>query len=116
MTDAKQLLSKNSSGAGISFEEEISERLIEASSNVPQMILYNGSWVSANRGEVREITKTLWNEKLEAGVKLVINTDSHHQDQLRYMEFGIAQARRGWAEKKNIINTQPLEKLLKLLK
>ena len=50
----------------------------------------------------------------EAGVKMAINTDSHHKDQLRYIEFGIAQARRGWAEKKDIINSQPLRKLLKL--
>jgi len=52
----------------------------------------------------------------EAGVKMVINTDSHHKDQLRLIEYGIAQARRGWAEKKDIINTQPLEKLLKFFK
>jgi len=52
----------------------------------------------------------------QAGVKMVINTDCHHQDQLRYIEFGIAQARRGWAEKKDIINTHPLEKLLKFFK
>jgi DNA polymerase (family 10) len=51
-----------------------------------------------------------------AGVKMVINTDSHHKDQLRFIEFGIAQARRGWAEKEDIINTQPLEKLLKFFK
>ncbi len=52
----------------------------------------------------------------EAGVKMVINTDSHHKDQLNLIEFGIAQARRGWAEKKDIINTQPLNKLLKYFK
>lgn len=52
----------------------------------------------------------------EMGVKMVINTDSHHKDQLRYIEFGIAQARRGWAEKSDIINTQPIEKLLKFFK
>ena len=52
----------------------------------------------------------------EAGVKMVINTDSHHKDQLRFIEFGIAQARRGWTEKGDIINTQPLEKLLKFFK
>jgi DNA polymerase (family 10) len=52
----------------------------------------------------------------EAGVKMIINTDSHHKDHLGLMEFGIAQARRGWAEKKDIINTQPLEKLLKFFK
>ena len=48
----------------------------------------------------------------EMGVKMVINTDSHHKDQLRFIEFGIAQARRGWAEKEDIINTQSIEKLL----
>ena len=52
----------------------------------------------------------------EAGVQMVINTDSHQRDQLRFIEFGIAQARRGWAEKKDIINTQPLEKLLKFFR
>jgi len=51
-----------------------------------------------------------------AGVKMIINTDSHQLDQLGFMKLGIAQARRGWAEKKDIINTQPLEKLLEFLK
>jgi len=52
----------------------------------------------------------------EAGVKMIINTDSHHKDQLRFIEFGIAQARRGWAEKDDIINCWSLEKLLKYFK
>ena len=52
----------------------------------------------------------------ELGVKMIINTDSHHKDQLRFIEYGIAQARRGWAEKEDIINTQPLEKLLKFFR
>jgi len=52
----------------------------------------------------------------EARVKMIINTDSHHKDQLRFIEFGIAQARRGWAEKEDIINTQSLERLLKYFK
>jgi DNA polymerase (family 10) len=52
----------------------------------------------------------------EVKVKMVINTDAHHKDQLRFIEFGIAQARRGWAEKEDIINTQPLKKLLKFFK
>ncbi len=46
------------------------------------------------------------------GVKMIINTDAHRKDQLRFIEYGIAQARRGWAEKKDIINTKPLSKLL----
>lgn len=52
----------------------------------------------------------------EAGVKMIINTDSHQKDQLYFMEYGVSQARRGWAEKEDIINTQPLEKLLKYFK
>jgi DNA polymerase (family 10) len=52
----------------------------------------------------------------EAGVKMVINTDSHNREHLRFMEFGISQARRGWAEKKDIINCWALEKFLKFLK
>jgi len=52
---------------------------------------------------------------IDAGVKLVINTDTHHKDQLDYMEFGINQAKRGWAEKKDIINTYSLNDLSKIL-
>jgi DNA polymerase (family 10) len=51
-----------------------------------------------------------------AGVKMIINTDSHQKDQLRFMEFGIAQARRGWLEKKDVINTLPAGRMLGMLK
>ncbi|MBN2197607.1 DNA polymerase/3'-5' exonuclease PolX [Candidatus Wolfebacteria bacterium] len=52
----------------------------------------------------------------EAGIKMIINTDSHHKKHLCFMEYGVAQARRGWAEKKDIINCYPAEKMLKMLK
>ncbi|MAF43407.1 MAG: DNA polymerase III [Parcubacteria group bacterium] len=52
----------------------------------------------------------------EAGVKMIINTDSHHKDHFPFMEFGIAQARRGWAEKRDIINCWPLKNLLSFFK
>jgi DNA polymerase (family 10) len=50
------------------------------------------------------------------GVKMIIDTDSHQKDQMHFIEFGIAQARRGWAEKSDIINTLPLEELIKKFK
>ena len=53
---------------------------------------------------------------IQKGVKLVINTDAHHRDHLQFMRFGIAQARRGWAEKNDIINTWSLDKLIKFFK
>lgn len=53
---------------------------------------------------------------VEAGVKLIINSDAHSASHLRYLEFGIAQARRGWASKGDIMNTLPLTGFLKRLK
>jgi DNA polymerase (family 10) len=53
---------------------------------------------------------------IEAGVKLSIGTDSHSRNQLHNIELGIAQARRGWAGKKDIINTMSYDELMKLLK
>ena len=50
------------------------------------------------------------------GVKMIINTDSHIIGQMRFVEFGIAQARRGWAEKHDIINTYSAKELLSFLK
>jgi DNA polymerase (family 10) len=52
----------------------------------------------------------------QAGIRMVINTDTHNVDQLRLMSFGISQARRGWAEKRDIINAWPAAQLLKMLK
>jgi DNA polymerase (family 10) len=50
---------------------------------------------------------------VEAGVKLSLGTDSHSKTQLGYLELGVAQARRGWAEKKDIINCLSYEELMK---
>ncbi len=52
----------------------------------------------------------------EAGVKMIISSDAHHKDHLRFMEYGVSQARRGWAEKEDIVNCWSIEKLLKMLK
>ncbi len=52
----------------------------------------------------------------QIGVKMIINTDSHQEEQMYFMEYGVSQARRGWAEKGDIINTQPLKKLLEFFK
>lgn len=50
------------------------------------------------------------------GVKMVIDTDSHQIEQFDLMEYGVWQARKGWAEKSDIINTNSAEKLLEHLK
>ena len=53
---------------------------------------------------------------VDMGVKLAIDTDAHSIHHLQYLEYGIAQARRGWAEKKDIINTRSWQEMLDLLK
>ncbi|MEA2066270.1 MAG: DNA polymerase III, partial [Thermotogota bacterium] len=52
---------------------------------------------------------------IEQNVKLSIGTDSHRKDHLRYYELGIAVARRGWAQKNDVINTYSVRKLKKFL-
>ena len=49
------------------------------------------------------------------GVILAVNTDSHDTDQFSYMGLGIGTARRGWAEKRSVLNCLTLAKLRKEL-
>ncbi len=50
------------------------------------------------------------------GVPLVISTDMHVKDQFDFMAYGVAVARRGWAERKDVLNTLPYEELLERLR
>lgn len=52
----------------------------------------------------------------EMGLKVAISTDAHSLDDLRYMRFGIGQARRGWLEPKDVLNTKSWENLRGFLK
>ena len=45
-----------------------------------------------------------------------IGTDSHRTSHLEFMRYGVGTARRGWLTKEEVINTYPLDKLLKLFK
>jgi DNA polymerase (family X) len=52
----------------------------------------------------------------QRGVKIVISTDAHSTCHLPFMKYGVATARRGWIEKKDVINTLPLEDFLAALR
>jgi DNA polymerase (family 10) len=52
----------------------------------------------------------------QRGVKIVISTDSHTTGNLKYMKYGVTTARRGWIEKKDVINTLPLDEFLASLR
>lgn len=50
------------------------------------------------------------------GVKIVINTDSHHTSHMDKIRYGILQARRAWLTKEDVLNTLPLQKFAKAMK
>ncbi|HEY6444296.1 MAG TPA: DNA polymerase/3'-5' exonuclease PolX [Candidatus Acidoferrales bacterium] len=50
------------------------------------------------------------------GVKIVISTDSHATLHLQMMKYGVITARRGWIEKKDVLNALPVEQFLAALR
>ncbi|OGE10815.1 hypothetical protein A3A60_02430 [Candidatus Curtissbacteria bacterium RIFCSPLOWO2_01_FULL_42_26] len=68
----------------------------------------NGTILEINAWPNRlDLPDTLVREALKWGLKFVINTDSHAVFEMDNMRFGVAVARRGWAQKKDIANTLP---------
>jgi DNA polymerase (family 10) len=52
----------------------------------------------------------------DRGVRVVISTDAHSTRGLNAMHYGVSMARRGWLEKRDVINALPLEKFLAALR
>ncbi len=75
-----------------------------------------GTILEVNATERLDLKDEYVRMAVSAGVKLAINSDAHTATGIGECEFGIAQARRGWAEKKDIVNTRPLEEMRKTLK
>ncbi len=53
---------------------------------------------------------------VDSEVKMAINSDAHSTSHFEWLEYGIAQARRGWATKNDIINIRSWQEMLKILK
>jgi DNA polymerase (family 10) len=62
-----------------------------------------------------DLPDTLVREAVKRGVRLIIDTDSHAVEHLELMRYGVAVARRGWAESQDIINTLPLTDFIAIL-
>lgn len=108
----------------ISFLGHPSGRLInerEASDidwyKVFDALLENDKTVEINSQPNRlDIGEDLVRMAVKRNIKLIINTDAHTTAQMYYMKYGVDTARRGFAEKQNIINTMPLAMFLDKLK
>ncbi len=66
-----------------------------------------------NRSDLKDVHVRM---AVDLKVKLAIDTDAHHPDHLRYLDLGVAIARRGWAGKKDVINTKKADTLLDWLR
>ncbi len=57
----------------------------------------------------------LWHAASNKGLLCCINTDAHAADQLAFIRCGVNAARKGWLEKKNVVNTLTLKEIAKML-
>jgi DNA polymerase (family 10) len=77
----------------------------------------SGTWLEINaywdRLDLNDVNVKVAKER---GIKISIGTDAHSIEGLLWMKFGVANARRGWLEPENVVNTYPLKKLLQLRK
>jgi len=82
-------------------------KVIKAAKDNGKILEIDGS---PNRLDLDDV----WARKaMEAGVKLVVDSDAHSSPELENVQFGVAVARRAWLEKKDVANTFPLRQLLK---
>lgn len=82
-----------------------------------EFALNNNKWIEINCDPMRlDLPDSLVRDAVKLGVKLTLGTDSHHFMGMDNMIWGINVARRGWAEKKNIINSLSLSEFEKELK
>lgn len=63
-----------------------------------------------------DLPDTLVHQAVKMGVKMVVSTDAHAVEQMDLMRYGLAVARRGWAEKDDILNTLSYNKFIIWLK
>ena len=86
------------------------EEIFEASKRTKTYLEINAS---PQRLDLNDANSAL---ALRSGCKLAIDTDAHNKEQLKNITLGIGVARRAWAEKKDVINTQPLAEIKRTLK
>ncbi len=76
-----------------------------------------GTWIELNASPSRfDMDWRLWPYAKSKGVKCVINCDAHRNEHAGFLRLGAGIARKGWLEKKDVINTLPLKSLVKELK
>ena len=86
------------------------ERVIEKAAETGTFLEINSQ---PNRLDLRDVHAR---RAAEAGVKIAVNTDAHELRALQHIEMGVAQARRAWLTKDQVLNTRSWAEIRKLQK
>lgn len=77
----------------------------------------NGTWIELNCNPYRfDMDWRLWHYAKDKGVKCVISCDAHRNENAGFLRLGVGVARKGWLEKRDVINTLPYDALMTELK
>jgi len=86
------------------------ERLIDAAARTGTMLEINSA------PDRRDLDDVHARAAVQAGVRIIINSDAHGADTLPNTRWGVATARRAWLTKADVVNTLPWTKFAKLRK
>jgi DNA polymerase (family 10) len=93
-------------GARAPYEVDI-EEVMEAAKKYGKVLEINATFERLDLDDIHCM------KAREMGIRMAIGTDSHHLDQMWMMSLGVAVARRGWLETKDVLNTLSLKEILK---
>jgi len=93
-------------GARDPYEVEMDE-LIEAAKKFGKVLEINAYFERLDLDDIH------CRKAKEMGIQVAISTDSHHPDQMWMMSLGVAVAKRGWLEKKDVLNTLSFKEILR---
>lgn len=86
------------------------DKIFKASAETGTILEVNSFWDRLDLSDVN------CRKAKETGVIVAISTDAHNVEHFNMMKFGVATARRGWLEKKDVLNTYKLKDLLSIIK
>lgn len=91
------------------YEVDI-DLVIEAAAEYGKALEVNGSYPRLDLNDLHV------RKAVDAGVRIIISTDAHSTAQLLFMRYGVGTARRGWVQKKDVLNALPFGELHEWLK
>ena len=87
--------------------------------NIPKILdaaAATGTWIELNANPWRlDLDWRWWHKARDLGILCCINPDAHKTSHLRFLDFGVTLARKGWLRAQDVVNNRTLSQLRKLL-